>query len=239
MTNLRRLEIRALLALAVLCSAVWMVLKLASEVKEGETQGVDRALLLAMRMPGGPHDPRGPRWLQEAARDISALGGFTVLTLVTVASVLLLLIYRRRLQALVFGSTIVLAQIAAEVLKAFVDRPRPDLVSHFDLTYSSSFPSGHSMMSPVVYFTLAVILAAGERRVAARWLVLVGAILLVMAIGVSRVYLGVHWPSDVLAGWTLGSGIALCGGVALHQLAQTKPMVEPPPPQAAGGQESG
>ncbi len=221
--NLRRIEARALLATAALGGGLWAVLKLGSEVQEGETGAFDRLFLLAFRRPGHLDQPLGPRWVQESARDFTALGGFTVLTLVTLAAIAVLLIYRRKLQALVFGSAVLIAQVAAEVVKSIVARPRPDLVSHFDLTYSSSFPSGHAVMAPVVYFTLAVIIAAGEVRPPARRLLVVGALLLVVAIGVSRVYLGVHWPSDVLAGWTLGSAIAFSAWTVLHRLARTAP----------------
>lgn len=209
MTLLRRTEAWLLLAMAVLGSLLWAVLHLASEIKEGETRAFDRALLLALRTQGDAHDPIGPRWVQESARDITALGGFTVLTLVTIAALVALFIYRRRTQALVFGATVLLAQAAAGALKAVVDRPRPDLVSHLDMAYSASFPSGHSVMSPVVYFTLAIIVADTQIRRPARLMMLVGAVFLVIAIGVSRVYLGVHWPTDVVGGWSLGSAVAL------------------------------
>ena len=209
-----------LLPLCALFGGLWAVLKIGSEAQEGETTAVDRAILLAFRAPGRPDTPLGPRWLQESARDLTALGGFTVLTLVTLAALAVLLIYRRRLQALVFGTVVVAAQVAAEAVKLVVDRPRPDLVSHLDLTYSSSFPSGHAVMAPVVYFTLAVMISAGEVHPDARRLLIVGSVLLVIAVGVSRVYLGVHWPTDVLAGWTLGSAIALAAWAVLRRLSR-------------------
>jgi undecaprenyl-diphosphatase len=216
--RLHRIEARLLLAMAALGGGLWLVLKLASEVREGETGGFDRTLLLALRTRADPHDPLGPRWVQEAARDLSALGGFTVLSLVALCAIAVLLIYRRRTQAAVFAATVVLAQAGAELIKSFVARPRPDLVSHLDLTYSSSFPSGHAVMSPVVYFTLAILVAEAETRRPARIMLVAVAGVLVMAIGVSRVYLGVHWPTDVLAGWALGSSIALCSWFVLRRL---------------------
>ncbi|HEY1447297.1 MAG TPA: phosphatase PAP2 family protein, partial [Caulobacteraceae bacterium] len=164
MNLLRRIEATLLLAIAALGGGLWLVLELGSEVQEGETGVFDRALLLGLRTPGAPQTPIGPRWVQESARDLTALGGFTVLTIVTVAAIAALLIYRRYAQAVVFGVTVVLAQLAAELIKAFIGRPRPDLVGHLDLTYASSFPSGHAVMSPVVYFTLALIIAETEIR---------------------------------------------------------------------------
>ncbi len=147
---------------------------------------------------------------------MTALGGFTALTLISVMAVVLLLMHGRRTQALIFGATVMIAQLAAEAVKHVIDRARPDIVPHHDLVYSSSFPSGHAVMAPVVYLTLAAILAAGDRRRSVKVLLLIGAAVLVVAIGVSRVYLGVHWPTDVLAGWTMGAAIALAASIALH-----------------------
>lgn len=213
--RLRSVETRSLLAVALTGISLWGVAKLGSEIGEGETGAFDRAVFLAFRTPADPNLPIGPVWLRETARDLTALGGFTVLTLITVAAVAVLLVYRRYRQASVFAATVVIAQVIAETIKATVGRPRPVFVTQYDLVASTSFPSGHSMMAPAVYFTLATIIAAGELRPAARWLLMVGSIFIVAAVGVSRVYLGVHWPTDVIAGWSLGSAIALMAWVAL------------------------
>jgi len=192
---------------------------LAAEVREGDVFAIDRTVLLALRMPGHPGIGIGPRWLQESVRDISALGGFTVLTLVTILSALFLFLHRRRAQAIVFLASVVTAQVAAEVLKGWIDRPRPMLVPHNDLVYSASFPSGHAVMTPVVYFTLAVVVADLEPRRGLKAILPVCSGLLVLAVGISRVYLGVHWPTDVLAGWALGLAIALTASVVLPKTA--------------------
>lgn len=207
---------RLLAAIVVVGLGVWGFLFLRSEVGEGETASFDRALILALRNTADPNRLRGPSWLQETARDITALGGFTVLGLVTVAALAVLIVYRRRRQAIVFAVAAIGAQVLAEAIKNVVGRPRPSFVARYDLIASSSFPSGHSMMAPAIYFTLAAIIAAGELRPGARRLLMVGSVLLVIAIGVSRVYLGVHWPTDVVAGWTLGSAVALLAWVALR-----------------------
>jgi undecaprenyl-diphosphatase len=216
-------ETRILAGLVGLATIIWGFLALTGEVVENETSAFDRALLLGLRMPQDLADPIGPRWLEESGRDITALGGFTALTLITVLGTALLIMHGRRLQALVFAAAVVLAQIAAEVVKHFIDRPRPDLVPHHDLIYSASFPSGHAVMAPVVYFTLAAILAAGSERRAVKTVLMVTAFALVLSIGVSRVYLGVHWPTDVLAGWAMGSAIALVATMVLHALARSSP----------------
>jgi undecaprenyl-diphosphatase len=207
--------VRLWLTILGLLAAIWAFLALTGEVREGETSPFDRQILLAFRTPGDLGTPIGPRWVQESARDITALGGFTALSLVVVLAVVILILLDRRTQALILGLTAVFAQGVGELAKAFIDRARPELVPHLDLVYSSSFPSGHALMSPAIYLTLAAIVAAARPRPAIRRVLLVGAVMLVIVIGISRVYLGVHWPSDVLAGWTLGTAIALAASLAI------------------------
>jgi len=215
----RRIEVRLLIGCLLLMIGVWGFLVLTGEVREQETTRFDRAVLLSFRTPADLATPLGPRWLQESGRDVTALGGFTALTLISGLAIVLLLLHRRRLQALIFGSAVLFAQVAAEAVKHLINRPRPDLVAQHDLVYSASFPSGHAVMAPVVYLTLAAILAAGNPHASVKRVLMVSAVLLVIAIGVSRVYLGVHWPTDVLAGWTMGAGIALAAAMALQASA--------------------
>jgi undecaprenyl-diphosphatase len=113
-----------------------------------------------------------------------------------------------------YAALFVLGSVAGGVLisqamKWAYARPRPDLVPHGTEVFTASFPSGHSMMSAVVYLTLGALLARtqSERRV--KTYVLAVAVLLTVLVGASRVYLGVHWPTDVLAGWALGGMWAL------------------------------
>jgi undecaprenyl-diphosphatase len=101
--------------------------------------------------------------------------------------------------------------VFSSLYKALVDRPRPDLVTHYSEVYSASFPSGHSMMSATIYISLAALLMRAEPHAAVKLYILVVAVALCLLVGFSRVYLGVHWPTDVLAGWTAGIGWAtLC-----------------------------
>ena len=215
----RRTELRLLIAGLTVFAAVWGFLYLLDEVQEGDAASFDSKILLAFRRPDHLATPIGPRWLQEAARDITALGGFTVLTLVVVLAAILLWVHRRRAQASVLVVAVVGGQLLAEAIKVLVGRTRPDLVPHLDIVYSSSFPSGHSALSPIVYFTLAGLMAAGEGHQAQKVLLIATALVLVLSIGVSRVYLGVHWPTDVLAGWALGSAVSALATLAVHLLA--------------------
>ncbi len=208
-TRLGGQEPAILWALGLASLAAWAFVALANEVSEGDTRAIDRAILLALRTPGHPADPLGPPWLEEMMRDFTALGGVAVLALIVLAVVGFLLLRRKRRTALLVlvasGGGIVLSS----VLKFGFERPRPELVPHGSIVYTSSFPSGHSMMSAIVYLTLGALLARAQpdRRLKAYLILLsVGVTLLV---GFSRIYLGVHWPTDVLAGWTAGAAWAL------------------------------
>jgi len=187
---------------------------IAEEVGEGETRGFDQALMLALRA-GDPADPIGPRWFEAAVVDVSALGGLAVLALVTLFAAGYLLVLKKwgaagLLLAATFGGATL-----SEGLKLGFARPRPDLVAHIVETTSMSFPSGHAMLSAVTYLTLGALMARAQERQRVKTYILSAAILLTLLIGASRVYLGVHWPTDVLAGWCLGAAWAmLCWAVA-------------------------
>lgn len=191
--------------------AIWGFLTLAGEMREGETRAIDERLMLLMREAGDPNDPLGPRWLEEAMRDVTAFGGFTVLTLVTIVVVVTLMLARRWREALGMATVALGAELTSDLLKLVYARPRPDLVPHGSYVYSNSFPSGHSTVSVAIYFTLAALLAAGAVRPNSLRMIYTVAGFVVLLIGVSRVYLGVHWPTDVAAGWALGSIWALIG----------------------------
>jgi undecaprenyl-diphosphatase len=144
------------------------------------------------------------------------------MTLVTVVAVLAFLMHRRRWHAGILAVTVILALISSEGLKDIYGRPRPELVPHGSFVYSASFPSGHSTLSAATFLTLAMLIASLEPNRATKVLVYVLAMTLVLAIGFSRVYLAVHWPSDVLAGWCLGAAWALAGWLALLKWVRTQ-----------------
>jgi len=154
---------------------------------------------------GDTHDPIGPAWLEFAARDVSALGGFTVLTLLTGLAGGFLLITKKYVDALVLLAAVLGATALSESLKLGYARPRPDLLAHAVETLGSSFPSGHATLSAATYLTIGALLAHAQDRRRVKTYIHVTAILLALLIGVSRVYLGVHWPTDVLAGWCIGA----------------------------------
>lgn len=210
-------EWRVVVAVLVVAAAAWAFVELADEVVEGSTDTLDRRLLLALRVPGDVEDPLGPSWFEEMMRDFTALGGVGVLTLFTLAAVgYLLLTGRRRLAASV-TAMVVGGVLISSLIKAGIDRPRPDLVTHGSHVSSASFPSGHSMLSATVYLTLAALLVRVRAVAAVKGYVVTVAVLLTVLVGVSRVYLGVHWPTDVLAGWTIGAAWAvLVWGVGAH-----------------------
>ena len=206
----RAVESRTLLALVGVAGGLWAFVELADEVVEGQTQSLDERVLLAMRNPVDPTDPIGPPWVEEICRDLTALGGVAALTLACLAvSGLLILDGKRRWAGLIAGS-MVGGVLLSSLLKSLFDRPRPDLVPHGSNVVTTSFPSGHSMMAAVCYLTAAALLCRlYDRRLLKAYLIS-WALLLTLAIGFSRVYLGVHWPTDVLGGWTLGASWALC-----------------------------
>lgn len=198
-----------LLPIVLLAALAWAFVELADEVREGETQSLDERMLLALRTPGDPDDPIGPAWVEEVARDVTALGGFTVLGLLVLSLCgLLWLLGKRRTVGLLLVAGVG-ALILNYSLKGVFGRPRPDLVPHGSLVYTASFPSGHSLMSTATYLMLGALLAQLLARRRVKIYVFTIALLVALAVGLSRVYLGVHWPSDVLAGWSAGAAWAL------------------------------
>jgi len=204
-------ELGSLLAIGSISLGTWVFVEVADEVGEGSTQGLDERLLLALRTPGDVSDPIGPRWLEEVGRDVTAFGGTAGLSLLTIAVVGHLLLARKPRAAAFVGASVTSALLLSLGLKHVFHRPRPDLVPHLSYVVSSSFPSGHSMLSAAVYLTLGALLARLQANFVLKAYVLLWALFLAFLIGVSRVYVGVHWPSDVLGGWAAGATwAALC-----------------------------
>jgi undecaprenyl-diphosphatase len=214
--QLGRREIGPLAAVLLAAGSALAFGKLAEEVLEGDTRAFDRAMLLALRDPADLSDPVGPMWVEEMARDVTSLGGTAVLVLVSVAVIGFLLMVRKRGAALLVLGSIGGGVLLSTILKNVFERTRPDLVPHAVHVYTASFPSGHAMLSAVTYLTLGALLTRVQPQRRVKAYLLTVAVVLTVLIGVSRVYLGVHWPTDVLAGWCIGSAWAmLCWLAAL------------------------
>ncbi len=200
-----------LLVCLIVVGGSWSFIRLADVVEEGHVQHFDERVVHALQRPADALAvvsepgtvPIGPHWLLEIGRDITALGGVAVLTLVVIAVVgYLLILHRYRAMWLILLATLGGIAISSG-LKRMIDRPRPD-VSHYSYVSTSSFPSGHSMLSAVVYITLGALLTRQTPYRLAKLYILTGALLVTFLVGVSRVYMGVHYPTDVLAGWMAG-----------------------------------
>lgn len=195
-------------------SLVGLGAHLAGELIEGERWSLDTAILIGLRTPGDLDRPIGPGWLLQSAVDVSALGGTTLMWLFGVAGIAWLLAIGKRAEGGWIAASLVGSAVIDGLLKQWIARPRPDLVPHLVRVETASFPSGHAMVAAAVYLTLGLMIADGISR--DRWRGRAGRAAVVgffaalaVLIGMSRVYLGVHWPSDVLAGWCFGTAWAL------------------------------
>jgi undecaprenyl-diphosphatase len=193
---------------------------LACAVRAGMTQHLDERLLVAARDPADPERIWGPAALEEVARDLTALGGVAALCLLTAAVSGYLLISRKYNALALLLCATVGGLFLSTALKESFHRPRPAIVPHKSLVMTSSFPSGHSLNSAVVYLTLGSLLAGLTREWRLKLYLFGNALLLTFLIGVSRVYMGVHFPSDVLAGWLAGLAWALTCGLTARWLRQ-------------------
>jgi undecaprenyl-diphosphatase len=207
--RLGRQELSSLLSLLLVASAIWLFATLANGMVEGETHAFDRAVLLAMRMPGNPTAPWRPRWLTEVVRDYTALGGVGLLTFMTLAVMGFLLLQGTPRVAMMVVVTVGGGMLLSSLLKQGFVRPRPDLVPHGIWVHTASFPSGHAMLSAVVDLTLGALRARVQPQRRLKVYILTRAVVLTTLVGLSRIYLGVHWPTDVLAGWMAGAAWAL------------------------------
>jgi undecaprenyl-diphosphatase len=227
------LEVSVLLSLGVIGGLLWAFISIAAEVMEGDTRELDEILLMALRDSIDPSQPWGPHWVQEMARDFTALGSVAILLLITAAAIGYLRLIGKKHSALVVLIAVIGGQLCSTLLKMGFDRARPDLVPHGSFVYTASFPSGHAMMSAVTYLTLGALLASVHSPLRIKGYVLSLALVLTLLVGVSRVYLGVHWPTDVAAGWSIGAAWALLSSLIMRWLQKRGEVERPTNPNRA------
>lgn len=197
----------ALLFSFLVCAYVFI--ELAGEVVEGTPQQFDEWCVQSFRRADDPALPIGPSWLREAGMDATALGSPLVMLIAVTAAVGFLVIQGKRRLAL---TTVVMTSggaMLAAVLKYAIGRPRPTVVPHLREVTTPSFPSGHAMLSAIVFLSIGVMLAHTVRKRRTKLYFLLWAAFLTFTVGTSRVYLGVHYPTDVLGGWLAGLAWAL------------------------------
>ncbi len=217
----RHIEVTFLVLLSILLGAVWTLAELIEMVTQGSTQNLDTDILLLLRTTGDLSDPIGPLWMEEMARDFTALGGVAVLTLTTGFVSVFFLLRHRWTSMLYIWVTVGGGILISGFAKEYFDRPRPDLVPHGSFVHTASFPSGHSMMAAVTYLSLGVLIARVQPRLAVKIYIMIVAGLLTVFVGISRVYLGVHWPTDVAAGWLAGGAWAMICLIIARRLAKS------------------
>ena len=231
--RIARTEIAAVSALFVVMIGAMTFVEVADDMTEADGQAFDQAVLTWMQpVPGVP---RGPWWLKEAAADLTSLGGISVLTLFALIAFVFLLIQRKRLSALLLVVGLAGGVGLSEGLKALFERARPPSAYQAVDTLNASFPSGHALLSTVFYLTLGVMLTRAFSQSHFKAFVLGAAMLIALLIGLTRIYLGAHWASDVFAGWSVGAAWAMvlwlvAYGLGRLQTARHAPLQDEPSP---------
>jgi undecaprenyl-diphosphatase len=194
-----------LITFGAMAGGILAFLTLTGLVLEGDTYAFDEEILLSLRQAADLAIPVAPYWVTHAVDDITALGGITVLSLMTILSTVYLLLARQRAIAIFMFLSVLGGWLVSNALKIGVGRARPDIVPHLVDVSDLSFPSGHAMLSAVTYLTLAAILSRAQPYRSTRIFLMAAGIFLTLIIGLSRIYLGVHYPTDVLGGWCAGA----------------------------------
>ena len=216
---MRHPDFRLYLAVFAVALLLLVFLQLADQVREPGTIEIDERILLALR--DRPGDPVGPPWVERFWLEITGLGSVTVLGLASLIAVGCLIILGRLRTVLTLLAGVLGGWGLSASLKVVIARPRPDIVDHLTVVSSLSFPSGHSMMSAVVYPALGAILARATPQPLLKLYIIGVALTLTAFIGMSRIYLGVHYPTDVLAGWCVGLCWALVCWVSMRLLQRS------------------
>jgi undecaprenyl-diphosphatase len=208
--SLARSEFAALGALLVLTLGIMSFFEIADDATEADGRLVDQTILTLLRpFADDPDRPWGPWWLKEAASDITSLGGISVLALFGLFVVTFLIIQRKWLSSLLLVIGLAGGVLLSEGLKAVFERERPPAAVQAVETLNASFPSGHALLATLFYLSLAIMLTRAFPKRRLKVFVLCVGIALAVLVGLTRVYLGAHWASDVLAGWAVGAAWAM------------------------------
>lgn len=222
---LPRVDSKLVFAMAALAISLLGFVEVVDMVSDPGTPSIDERALRAMRA-DGERDPVGPGWLEQLAIDVSALGSGGVTGVITLAVIGYVLLERKPRMAALIVVCVTGVWALMFALKGVYARERPEMVVAMAEARGMSFPSGHAMVSAALYTTLAVLLARIVRRLRVKLYLVALALALAALVGLTRVYLGVHYPTDVLGGWSVGFGWALaCGIVA--RLLQRRRLIEP------------
>lgn len=213
-----RHELGILFAFALIVGGIWLTFELADGVVNGNTQEADMAFLMSLREGEDADNPIGPRWVEELMRDFTALGGTGVLALIVTSVTIFYLVQGRYKEMLFLLVAVLGAWILSDFLKGWFNRPRPEFVADEAYAYSASFPSGHALLSAATYLTLGSIVAQLVTRNRLKAFVFLLAAFIMILVGFTRMYLGVHYPTDVLAGWVVGSVWAIACWLAFRWL---------------------
>lgn len=214
LARLGKNEAGAIAAVVVAAALLLLFGALAEEVVEGDTHRLDRAVLMAFRSSGNPADLIGPDWFEEMVRDVTALGSYAFVIIIVTAATGYMLLMRKYGLALLLLAAEAGGMLFSTLLKELFDRPRPD-IEHAAKVFTASFPSGHATLSAVTFLTLGALLTRVTTDRKSKIYFMATAIVLTVLVGLSRLYLGVHYPSDIIAGWCVGSAWAvLCWGAA-------------------------
>jgi undecaprenyl-diphosphatase len=225
-TTIRVAKLHLLAAVLVSAALILAFGFVADEVMEGDTHKLDMAVLMALRNSDNPADLVGPAWFEEMVRDVTALGSYAFILIVVLSVFGYLLLVRQYAISLLMAVAVAGGVLISNALKHGFDRPRPEL-EHAAQVFSPSFPSGHATLSAVTFLTLGGLLTRASLDWRVKAYVVAVAVTLTVLVGLSRVYLGVHYPSDVLAGWSIGTAWALLCWTAAFWL-QARGKVEVP-----------
>lgn len=229
-----RTEIAALTAMLVAAGGVLAFIEIADDMTEADGQAFDHQVLALMRpYADDPGRPWGPWWLKEAAADITSLGGISVLGLFAAIVILFLLSQRKWLSSILLAVGLAGGVGLSEGLKAVFERERPPAAMQAVETINASFPSGHALLSTVFYLSVAVMLTRAFPGRKSKIFVLGVGIVMALLVGLTRIYLGAHWASDVFAGWAVGAAWAMAlwlfaYGVARWQKRRQAPLQDEP-----------